>query len=649
MINIDPILLTSKKRKLEELRDYLKSEFVGIDAIVDELINKIKVWYLMPEILEKPIIINLWGMTGVGKTDLVRKIVKFLDFNEKYAEMELSHNESGSSFRYLNSVNEILNLYSITPEKPSILFFDEIQKFRTVDEDQKDIKNLRFQDFWELLSDGKISKKSQIEGIEEVYVGLLQEKDRREKKKIKQAEKKDNPDQNHDENENYYDYIESWNTRKIKQYLIKDRSKEALENLSKMTRAEVLDKLEEVFNSKKFLETDNYTKSLIIISGNLDEAYHMAQETQEAEIDPDIFNEMTKNISIVNIKKALQARFKPEQISRFGNIHFIYPSLRVEDFKKLIQVNLNKIIKKAKSEYNINLHFDESINYLIYKNGVFPVQGVRPVFSAINDIVESNLTEFFYTCLTENLNYIKMSYDYSHKKIKAEIFSEQNIFQQKQIEIPFIGRVDAIRQKSSENDAIITSVHEAGHALVYALCFKLAPLQLKINLASFDSAGFTFPHIIDMNRKFSLYKLRVLLAGIVAEQVIFGHEHIGNGSGGDIEKATILASDMIRVFGQHDQPVTVVAPSNRTASKLDTNFNITNQKLEKIIENEVNITKQLLSQHKVILKELAQKLADTHEITPEQFQNIMLKHNINVEIKNESHKVSIDYLSLFEK
>lgn len=650
MINIDPILLTSKKRKLEELKEYLKSEFVGIDQVIDELVDKIKIWYLMPELLEKPIIINLWGMTGVGKTDLVRKIVKFLDFTDRYSEIELSHSDSSSSHRYVNSISEVLNLYSIVPEEPSILFFDEIQKFRTINESQNEIKDLRFQDFWELLSDGKLSKKNQIEEISALYTRLTQRKASQDFRKNKNQKKDEAKDGTSNENEQEEpEFLYDWDIKRIKTYLIKNNSKAELDKLSTMTGEETLEKIKELFNSKKIFETDDYTKSLIIISGNLDEAYGMAKETQEAEIDPDIFHEKTKNINIIRIKKALQERFKPEQISRFGNIHFIYPSFRSDDFKKLIQINLNKLTKKASSEYNISLHFDESINNLIYKNGVFPVQGVRPVFSAINDIVESHLAEFFYICLTENLNYIKMFYDYHEKKIKAEMFSEQDIFSQKQMEIPFVGRVDAVRQKSSENEAIVTSVHEAGHALVYALCFNLAPLQLKINLASFGAAGFTFPHKIDLNYKLSLYKVRTLLAGVLAEQIIFGHDYVNNGGGSDIEQATMLLSDMIRVFGQYDQLVTIVNTNNKSASMLNTNFDVTNQKIEKIIENETHITKQLLSNHKHILKELSSELAKTHEINPERFKTIMLKHNINVEIKPESYKASVDYIELFEK
>jgi cell division protease FtsH len=64
-VNLEEINI--KKRRLEVIKQELKSEFIGIDYIIDELINYIQIWYLMPDVLVRPIVVNLWGMTGVGK------------------------------------------------------------------------------------------------------------------------------------------------------------------------------------------------------------------------------------------------------------------------------------------------------------------------------------------------------------------------------------------------------------------------------------------------------------------------------------------------------------------------------------------------------------------------------------------------------
>jgi hypothetical protein len=61
-----------KSNLLEKAKETLKQEFIGLDKIIDELTAYISAWYLFPQLQERPLIINLWGMTGVGKSALVR-------------------------------------------------------------------------------------------------------------------------------------------------------------------------------------------------------------------------------------------------------------------------------------------------------------------------------------------------------------------------------------------------------------------------------------------------------------------------------------------------------------------------------------------------------------------------------------------------
>ena len=65
------IKFEDKRKNLETAKENLKKHFVGLDNIIDKIIEKLTAWYLFPEILTRPLVINLWGMTGVGKTDLI--------------------------------------------------------------------------------------------------------------------------------------------------------------------------------------------------------------------------------------------------------------------------------------------------------------------------------------------------------------------------------------------------------------------------------------------------------------------------------------------------------------------------------------------------------------------------------------------------
>jgi ATP-dependent Lon protease len=91
---IDIESISARQAALDRAAIFLKEQFVGIDEVIDSLLEYIQIWYLGPELLTRPIIVNLWGVTGVGKTDLVRKLVKFLDMQDRFAEVELSNVDS---------------------------------------------------------------------------------------------------------------------------------------------------------------------------------------------------------------------------------------------------------------------------------------------------------------------------------------------------------------------------------------------------------------------------------------------------------------------------------------------------------------------------------------------------------------------------
>ena len=159
---MDIKLLGQKREKLEKARVILKEKFVGLDNIIDQIISNIEAWYLMPEVVNRPIIVNLWGLTGVGKTDLVRRLVKILEFSDRYLEIQMD-----TKTDYRSSVKSILLSSNIEEGQPGIILLDEIQRFRSIDEQGEEIREKDFQDVWMLLSDGKFDgehTKSELTG-----------------------------------------------------------------------------------------------------------------------------------------------------------------------------------------------------------------------------------------------------------------------------------------------------------------------------------------------------------------------------------------------------------------------------------------------------------------------------------------------------
>ena len=52
--------ITERKEKLENAKKELKKKFIGIDGVIDKIIDNISLWYITPEIQFIPLIIDLW-------------------------------------------------------------------------------------------------------------------------------------------------------------------------------------------------------------------------------------------------------------------------------------------------------------------------------------------------------------------------------------------------------------------------------------------------------------------------------------------------------------------------------------------------------------------------------------------------------------
>lgn len=143
---------------LEDVRVKLKEKFIGIDHAIDQIINNISLWYVTPEFQFRPIIVNLWGITGVGKTDLVRTLVSLLKFNDYFIEIQMDVKNP-----YKKNIEDYIDGSGISPNDSVVVLLDEFQRFRTIDENGKMLQNNEyFNDIWQLLSDGKFQNKSQI-------------------------------------------------------------------------------------------------------------------------------------------------------------------------------------------------------------------------------------------------------------------------------------------------------------------------------------------------------------------------------------------------------------------------------------------------------------------------------------------------------
>jgi hypothetical protein len=59
--------ITERSIRLTALAADLKAELFGIDDVIDRVIESMRAWYVLPDLINRPVIICLWGLTGTGK------------------------------------------------------------------------------------------------------------------------------------------------------------------------------------------------------------------------------------------------------------------------------------------------------------------------------------------------------------------------------------------------------------------------------------------------------------------------------------------------------------------------------------------------------------------------------------------------------
>jgi hypothetical protein len=611
-IALDRVRLAERRSLLDDARAGLKRRFVGIDGVIDELCDAITVWYVMPEILRRPVIVNLWGMTGVGKTDLVRTLVEALDLFDRFVEIELSNADATT---WHSSVASCLAQTGALDGRPTLILFDEIQRFNTIDADGKPLPSTKFSDFWELLSDGRLARRDRGD-FERVIGDLAFSARDAERRRARGDTVTEEP-------------VGVWQASSFISLFGLDMPIEAV---AELLPAEVVPILRQALASKRVFAPIDCTKSLIIISGNLDEAFSMAGQAGEADVDADIFHAFTSKITVVDIKDALTRRFKPEQVARFGNVHLIYASLRRADFEEIIERQLVLVAAAATESFGIDVTLDHTLAELVYRNGVFPVQGVRPVLSTVGDIVETNLVKYLFDALTREQRSIHVRYDVAGRELVAVIGEHV-------VRTPFAGRVDRIRLDAGGDTVANVAVHEAGHAVAYSVLFGLAPLQLRAKVASSYVGGFTFPHQIHETEQSLLGKAKAMLAGGLAEEVVFGRERATVGRGADREQATIVIVDYVRKYGfdeefQANYMLDLAYAMDKSATDID---------IEKLMERLVADTRQLLTEHRRYLRVLATELAAAGELDAAQVAKIAATHGVEAAVRAEGYLVVHPY------
>ena len=678
-------------KKLKDSEKILKDEFIGLDSIISQLITSITPWYVTPEIIKRPVVISLWGMTGTGKSSVVNRLLELLGLGGKSLIFDCGAECSDSSDGISNKISQYLKTSEIDNvdgySTDLVFVFDEFQYAKTLDEKSgSEIDRPSLRSIWNLLDNG-ILNLNETDYELTYFSGFIDDiKDFAKEHPYIKLDKGIVQDPNEvrivleslgyfyfdrgipgimNPKSRYYYEDEDDNLSESKKTkdpyaplkIIEDKIIRVLIRKSKMldSSTNILDIITEILSKKTLGELVNYlderrymmmapkiidcTKSLVFVVGNLDEAFVVSSEISP-DMDADIFYDETSKVTISDIKEALKRRFRPEQIARFGNSIIKYPTLKKEHFKKIIENEINRIFSDFLESSGIKITATSDVYDLLYSEGVYPVQGVRPVFTTIGTIFTPLLSNILIYTEQKQISDVEIGVcdaGTGYRFPKKELYLKYSDYTEEHIEISL--NLGELRDPSKRATKYSNAVHEVGHAII--MSYLTGELPTSIVAVSTDGGGFCTTYNsekfseIDSKRDVEI-SVMIGLGGYEAEKLIFGDyddTRILLGSGSDIQTNWDILSDAVYnkgyilpfQFANYETNSGTQIPSG--ISDVDEILLNIKDEISRIFNNLEEETTSILEDNKELLVNTALYLGKVGSMSGESFLKFIKKYN----------------------
>ena len=562
-----PNQIHEQRHKLQTVAAQLKREFIGLDQIIDQIIEGVTAWACVPGVQERPTIISLWGLTGVGKSSLVRRLVELMQWSDRLTVFDSGELKSSS-----NLSGRLRHFAHDDKHTAPIFLLDEFQRGFTVEEGKEVYGDGLL---WDWLDTGIMWDLSHIGHLSNAYADVrklrqclemgIKVKDGRIQGDVKLF-RSITEDRDYDFFEELmigknnrsverkplfvrfriYEYLSDYNPKKWKTaFAVSQHAKG-------MTAEEIVDFLEREITELLVPQKIDTRAALVFVAGNLDDAYDMAMDV-DVDTDADVLKARSTLIGLPEIKEALLKRYRPEQIARLGNRHIIYPAFGRSEYQQIISAQVSKVLGMFSSKLHLEFEVDSSMLDIIYSEGVAPAQGVRPVLSTVDQLITNRIPTIF-LAVQEFDNPVDRVVLHGHTsgRLFTEFYNGQQVVGEYVDHVLLQNQV-ARADKTPATKAAI-SVHEAGHALVQILRKGKVPTALTCETANRNVLGYaatrTEKAVLLRTAMDDVHELEILYGGLAAEEVVFGSSLVTAGSGDDIMRATRIAGLMVKKRGQ---------------------------------------------------------------------------------------------------
>ncbi len=205
----------------------------------------------------------------------------------------------------------------------------------------------------------------------------------------------------------------------------------------------------------------------------------------------------------------------------------------------------------------------------------------------------------------------------------------------------------------TEEEKLMTAYHEAGHALINVLVPGNDPLHKVTIIPRGRALGVTMSlperDRLTMSKVWCEAKLAMVFGGRVAEQIIYGKEHLNNGASSDINTATRIARAMVTEWGmseklgpllysENQQEVFLGHSITQRQNMSDETAKLIDEEVRRIVTTGEKKAWEVLSAHRNELEAITQALMEFETISGDECMMVMRGEKIVRKSDDEDSK-----------
>ena len=198
-----------------------------------------------------------------------------------------------------------------------------------------------------------------------------------------------------------------------------------------------------------------------------------------------------------------------------------------------------------------------------------------------------------------------------------------------------IGGIAGSSMEDTKNKKLI-AYHEVGHAIVASLLEKHDEVEKVTLIPRGGAKGLTWfapeEDAMLVSRSELLARIITTLGGRVAEKVVFGDPEITTGASNDLQQVTNIARQMVTRYGMSSIGPIALEDNNNEQIFMGGNDDSISDRIDaevcKIINHCEQVATKIVSDNRVIIDLIVEKLLDAETLTGEEFRDLVKQYTI---------------------